>query len=675
MSDKPFEAGRQIGQYEIVALLGSGGMASVYRAHQRYSGGAERDVVLKVFDPRLAQSEEFVARFNREARTLLSLSHPHILKAFDFGQDQGIVYLVMELMTGGSLVDLIRSETLPFDLVIRLVDQVGSALDYAHKRGIIHRDLKPHNVLLDEERNAFLTDFGIIKLLSGKTSLTHTGTVMGTPMYVVPEQWESGEIDARSDLYSLGIMIFEMLTGQVPFGGDTPMRIGYQHVNKLPPLARDLRPELPPNVDRVLRRALAKNPADRYPSAAAQSTDLRAALSGLAVTAPPITMPAPKTVPMKIFISYSRGDSEFALRLYDDLKRAGFDLWIDQRNIHAGNWDQQIAQALKDSTAMIVILSPKSMASENVTDEWSDFLDQRKPIVPILLEQCEIPFRLKRRQRVDFTTSYPLDKLIVELQLMSTLTESQAVVNHAPLDEQADSKVQRRLEAAMPQQTKVSSPTDLWIKVSLPDSEGLRGELPAVVSSGDVIRREDARSSTFPISFPKDPNTGAMLSATLCVEISSKDFRVQQKKGPHCDKRQAEIELLPNADSRTLVLILVPKNGATVGRSLILVNLFYEGTLIAQTSVSTEIVYAVSRANVELSAALLSLAGGGTLQLDASAMLYKLADLVVHSVSGLNSPNPSLTESQPSKTEQFTHSLPEVEVVPRIPVWTISLAV
>src|SRR5579859_1705744 len=292
MSDKPFEAGRQIGQYEIVALLGSGGMASVYRAHQRYSGGAERDVALKVIDPRLAQSEEFIARFDREARTLVSLSHPHILKAFDFGQDQGIVYLVMELMSGGSLVDLMRAATPPFDLVIRLVDQVGSALDYAHKRGIIHRDLKPHNVLLDEEHNAFLTDFGIIKLLSGNTALTHSGTVIGTPMYMAPEQWEGGEIDARSDLYALGVIIFEMLTGQAPFGGDTPLRIGYQHVNKLPPLARDLRPELPPDVDRVIQMALAKNPADRYPSAAAQAADLRAALTGQTVIASPIEVQA-----------------------------------------------------------------------------------------------------------------------------------------------------------------------------------------------------------------------------------------------------------------------------------------------------------------------------------------------------------------------------------------------
>src|SRR5579859_7398349 len=175
--------GQHIGSYEIVALLGKGGMAEVYRAHQQLGGRVARDVALKLIDARLALTPEFVARFEREAQTLVSLSHPHILKAFDYGQFQDTVYLVMELLPGGSLADLLRKGPLPLADASRLLEQIGQALDYAHGEGVIHRDLKPRNVLLDKSGNAFLTDFGIAKLLTETTSLTQSNTALGTPAY------------------------------------------------------------------------------------------------------------------------------------------------------------------------------------------------------------------------------------------------------------------------------------------------------------------------------------------------------------------------------------------------------------------------------------------------------------------------------------------------------------
>src|SRR5579859_2191336 len=261
--------GQRLGQYEIVALLGEGGMATVYRAHQLMAGRVARDVAIKVIEARLARTTEFIARFEREAQTLVSLSHPHILKVFEYGQQNDMLYLVMELLSGGSLAERIRQGALPVETVLRIADQIGQALDYAHGKGIVHRDLKPQNVLLDEVGNAFLTDFGIVKLLNDTSALTSSNVSIGTPAYMSPEQWTGAAVDARSDLYSFGIMLFEMLSGRAPFTGETPYRVMYQHTNEPPPPIRTLRSDIAPAVEAVLSKSLAKDPAQRYQSAGA----------------------------------------------------------------------------------------------------------------------------------------------------------------------------------------------------------------------------------------------------------------------------------------------------------------------------------------------------------------------------------------------------------------------
>ncbi|MHB8626307.1 MAG: protein kinase domain-containing protein [Aggregatilineales bacterium] len=287
--------GQRIGQYEIVALLGKGGMAEVYRARQTLAGGVSRDVALKLIDARLAAAPEFIARFKREAQTLVSLSHPHILKAFDFGQYQDTVYLVMELLTGGSLAELIRQGPLPLNTILRVLDHTARALDYAHSKGLVHRDLKPQNVLLDESGNAFLTDFGIVKLLNQGTVLTQSQVAIGTPAYMAPEQWTGDALDARADLYSLGVMLFEMLTGRVPFRGDTPHRVMFQHISEAPPPVHTLRTDIPPGVDQVIATAMSKDPAQRYSTAIAMLDDFKASLGGQAniQTARPTTGATP----------------------------------------------------------------------------------------------------------------------------------------------------------------------------------------------------------------------------------------------------------------------------------------------------------------------------------------------------------------------------------------------
>src|SRR5450432_1446505 len=266
--------GQQFGQYELTAVLGKGGMATVYRAHQ---SSIDRDVAVKVIRSDLADTPDFIKRFEREAKTIASLSHPHIVKVFDYGQHDDMVYLVMELLKGGNLADVIRATPLDTFKAMRLLDQIASALDYAHQSGIIHRDLKPQNVLLDNAQNAILTDFGIAKIMSETTSLTQQGAAMGTPSYMPPEQWQGKALDTRADVYSLGIMLFEMLTGKLPFTADTPYSMMHMHTDEPPPSILVFRSDLPPAVEAVLRKTLAKEPKDRYASAGQVAEAFRAA--------------------------------------------------------------------------------------------------------------------------------------------------------------------------------------------------------------------------------------------------------------------------------------------------------------------------------------------------------------------------------------------------------------
>ncbi|MFN8418858.1 MAG: protein kinase [Anaerolineae bacterium] len=268
--------GQKLGQYTITALIGTGGMATVYRARQE---SVKRDVAIKVIQSALTQDPNFVRRFEREAEIVASLSSPHIVKIFDFGREGDLLYIVMELLTGGSLADRLRREAMPLEKVAATLDQIASALDYAHARGIIHRDLKPQNVLLDERGNAFLTDFGVARLLEDATrGLTATGLAMGTPSYMSPEQWQGAALDARSDLYSLGVVLFEMISGGVPFRADTPFALMHKHIYEQPPRLSTIRTDIAPSIEEVLERALAKRPSDRYQSAEELAAAFRAAI-------------------------------------------------------------------------------------------------------------------------------------------------------------------------------------------------------------------------------------------------------------------------------------------------------------------------------------------------------------------------------------------------------------
>ncbi len=269
--------GTQIGQYRIVAPLGKGGMADVFRVQHVQTGQA---AALKRIRPELARDPQFVRRFLREAQTLSTLNHPHILRVFEYGQEDGALFLVMELLSGGDLNALMRENALEAAHVARLARQIGAALDYAHSAGIVHRDLKPQNVLLNAAGDAVLTDFGLAKLLNDadRSQLTQTGAQLGTPAYMSPEQWLGENVDARADIYSFGILVFEMLSGQPLFRGESSADLMHKHLYMLPPPISRIRDDLPAATDAVLRRALAKERRERWYSAAAFSEALHNAL-------------------------------------------------------------------------------------------------------------------------------------------------------------------------------------------------------------------------------------------------------------------------------------------------------------------------------------------------------------------------------------------------------------
>jgi hypothetical protein len=256
--------GRQLGPYQVVAPLGEGGMAAVFKAYQP---GVERYVALKVLPRHFAEEPEFAARFLREAKILAQLQHPHILPVFDYGQDEGYSYIVMPFVPSGTLTQSLAGRPLPLSRIRQVITQLGDALHYAHRRSLVHRDIKPSNVLVDESGNCLLTDFGLARMVEDSVNLTATGTILGTPAYMSPEQGSGRSIDARSDIYALGIILYEMATGRVPYKAETPVAVVYMHVTGPLPLPRRVNPDLPESVERVILKALAKNPEDRYQTA------------------------------------------------------------------------------------------------------------------------------------------------------------------------------------------------------------------------------------------------------------------------------------------------------------------------------------------------------------------------------------------------------------------------
>ena len=257
------------GRYELESRLGEGGMATVFGGSDRLLG---RKVAVKVLSRHYARDKTFVERFRREAQAAAGLNHPNVVSVFDTGSDNGVHYIVMEHVDGRTLADVLRQEgALPPDRAAEIAVHVCRALSSAHEKRMVHRDVKPGNVLLTPDGTVKVTDFGIARIPSGEP-LTATGSVMGTASYLSPEQATGGRIDARSDIYSLGCVLYEMLTGKPPFDGKSAVSIAYKHVGEEPTAPSAVNPAVPAGLEAVVAKAMAKDPADRYQSADEMAT-------------------------------------------------------------------------------------------------------------------------------------------------------------------------------------------------------------------------------------------------------------------------------------------------------------------------------------------------------------------------------------------------------------------
>jgi serine/threonine protein kinase/DNA-binding LacI/PurR family transcriptional regulator len=298
----PFDnlIGRQIDDFVIQDRIGQGAMAIVYKAFQP---SINRYVALKVI--RLdgsSQHEEFRQRFAREAEVIASLEHIHILPIYAYGISDDMAYLAMRWLRGGSLSELLRHERLPLDRTADVFKQIASGLSYAHSKGVIHRDLKPSNIMLDDAGNAYLTDFGLAKLAESSAEITKSGTIVGTPAYMSPEQLRGEPLDYRSDIYSLGVLLYNMVAGRLPFDTSTSdlVSIIYQHLEKPPTPPSEFNPDVPPGVEEVILKALQKNRDDRFNSADEMARALNVALGrpGSTDSLPALTRTSQRTKPM-----------------------------------------------------------------------------------------------------------------------------------------------------------------------------------------------------------------------------------------------------------------------------------------------------------------------------------------------------------------------------------------
>ena len=266
------------GRYRILRRLGAGGMADVYCAEDSHLG---RQVALKVLYRRFAQDEQFVERFKREARSAAGLAHPNVVNVYDRGEHEGTYYIAMEYLPGSTLKEVVSSTgPLEQEAVVDIGIQILRAASFAHSRGVVHRDLKPHNVMLDDAGNAKVTDFGIAR--AGASEMTEAGSIMGTAQYLSPEQAQGEAATAQSDLYSIGIILYELLTGRLPFDGESAVAIAVQHLNDAPPPISSLRPDVAPALEAAVMRALEKDPAARWADAGEFIRALEGARAGIA---------------------------------------------------------------------------------------------------------------------------------------------------------------------------------------------------------------------------------------------------------------------------------------------------------------------------------------------------------------------------------------------------------
>lgn len=365
------------GRYEIEKLFRKGSVSELWSAQDTV---LKRQIAVRIVKPELMSNQHYLQRFEQESQIVAKLEHPHIAPIYDYGLHHERPFQVQRLVGIDSLLTWYfqRPKPIPSLLLLRVAQQLASALDFMHQRHIIHRSISANTVIMDDADQPYLINFTLAKDLMGKDIVSKEELVR----YAVssPEEKSGASVDTSADIYAFGLLLYSLFTGE-----REPI---YQH-NQVVSKVREFRPELPIGVDVVISRLLHSDPQQRYQLASDAINDLTQAFYS-----------GQSSIEGRIFISYARKDSEYVYTLSRELRRIGLDIWIDQDIDPGLNWDNSIEEALQSCDKMLLIVSPDSMRSENVQDEWSYFLEEGKAVFPFVYKEGEMSFRLRRRQYI-----------------------------------------------------------------------------------------------------------------------------------------------------------------------------------------------------------------------------------------------------------------------------------
>lgn len=365
------------GRYQIEEMFRKGSVSELWSAQDTI---LKRRVAIRIVKPETMSNQHFLKRFEQESQIVASLEHPHVIPIYDYGLHGERPFQVQRLVGVDSLLTWYfqRSKPISSLLLLRIAQQLASVLDFIHQRGIVHRAISANTIIMDEADQPYLINFTVAKDLNDSIGASNEDLSRYTVLS--PEEKSSGEVAIAGDIYAFGLLLYSLFTGE--------REPEYRH-NQVISKVRDFRPELPIGVDVVVSRLLHSDPKQRYQVATDAVNDLMQAFYS-----------GQSSIDGRVFISYARKDSDYVYTLARELRRVGLDIWIDQDIEPGVNWDNSIELALQSCDKMLLIVSPESMRSENVQDEWSYFLEEGKAVFPFIYKEGEMSFRLRRRQYI-----------------------------------------------------------------------------------------------------------------------------------------------------------------------------------------------------------------------------------------------------------------------------------